>query len=1241
MRYKTLDGLGKKALLDSIPGAVAIYRLSKNGIVRTDYISQGLANMCGYERAEDFFQLLKEDALSNLVEEDIPKIKNAIEIGLENNETICASYRFYTTTKKELWIRLDANIIRDYPIEENDIAAFYAVHTLMSKEAILYQDLCNQAIENIYVINPHTHELLYMNEAMKKVTNTNEIPTGCKCYEKIFSKDKPCEFCCLKHTKPHTIGEMKIKEINHTYLVHYENLPWGKDEATAIYTIEYTEQSQYREHIMAEREKYRLILDSMELAFCEWDKEGNFFASEFYQKYRISEKSDHRVLDEKVAKEMIYPDDLPLFKQYMQDMLHKKKKVSTTLRCKRKDNIYRWTEIAGYQFFDEAGNNTQTIGIIRDVDAEMTKYKEMEARLSDAVKQANVYLCTYDIKNNILYQFSDRPLFPNAPEKLDDPLNLVKKYQLIDPRDQERFFAYFEELCTTKENQLQIEFRILQEERDSTANQWIRINHTILRNPQGEPQTAWGVVRGIDAEKIAEERFIVENTKRYGEEKDLLKSIVVDVTKNQVLRTSSEEGDIELKTYITIEEMYHEMSKNYDFPWDGAIFTRSGLLQAYNSGEEKSIAAWGSGIVLQHQYIRINVKFLCHPRTEHIIAFIYIYNETKKQIQENVMRQTGNRYYDFLAVVNLNTDEYYTISQCRRDPNDRVPESGYLHEIMKERLACYDPKEVDFAKEQFTINRIAKRLDLEEDYSFILSMRMNDGSIMNKQYQFFRVDDAPEYVCILCSDVTNLLKKNKQQKDMLERALLQAQTANIAKSNFLSRMSHDMRTPMNAILGLSNLAMDMVNIDELKDYMAKINESGQYLLELINEVLDVTRIEAGKMMLNPERTRSKELLNAIINPIKITARRKGIQFIVNVTGVKDHTLYVDALQLKKVFVNLLSNAVKFTPVGGTVTLQVELLKEENSYEYLSILVRDTGIGMDEAFIPHIFEPFTQENLEVRSNYEGSGLGMTIVKNIVDLLGGKIEICSKKNQGTRIKVWLPLLIKDEEGQKSNSDTSLNRNTEKKKEDTQENLTRDLAKNQRKEYTKQQAEDQTEERREQQAEDQTEERREQQAEDQTEQLREQQAEVQTIQQVEQGKDPLYNQTKVPKRILLCEDQPLNAKIAQKMLERVGYQVETAENGKIGVKMYEDAQSGYYDMILMDVRMPVMDGLTATRNIREMDKADAKVIPIIALTANAFEEDVCACMDAGMNAHLGKPIEPDKLYKMMKQWTEGWRA
>ena len=413
-------------------------------------------------------------------------------------------------------------------------------------------------------------------------------------------------------------------------------------------------------------------------------------------------------------------------------------------------------------------------------------------------------------------------------------------------------------------------------------------------------------------------------------------------------------------------------------------------------------------------------------------------------------------------------------------------------------------------------------------------------------------------VCITAALIISVVRRQRlsvlqqENAEKLAQALGDARRANMAKSDFLSRMSHDMRTPLNGIIGMNYLAQKIDNPSQTRDYLEKIDVSSKFLLGLINDVLDMAKAESGKMEMHPEPYDIRQFIAYVEAVIKPLCKEKGIKLVFDLQPIGNRKPLLDPLRFNQVCFNLLSNAVKYTPYGGTVTLRIHDKMIVGTRLLTEMEISDTGIGMSEEFQKSMFEPFTQENRDDISLTRGSGLGLAIVKKVVDLMQGTVEVKSQPGQGTTFHLRFEF------------DSVL----EEDAPVAEEKLTAEAV-------------------------------------------------------VLSGK-----------HILLCEDHPLNQEIAKAVLKEKAMVVVVAENGLVGCQKFQASAPGYYDAILMDIRMPVLNGYEAARKIRALDRPDAKTVPIIAMTADAFEESVKEAKRAGMSAYITKPVEPGKLFAVLQE-------
>lgn len=467
-----------------------------------------------------------------------------------------------------------------------------------------------------------------------------------------------------------------------------------------------------------------------------------------------------------------------------------------------------------------------------------------------------------------------------------------------------------------------------------------------------------------------------------------------------------------------------------------------------------------------------------------------------------------------------------------------------------EMLSHIEPEDQAFVSAFFDEAMLRKQLRQKPVVMLMYRQRLSDGTCRRKRTRAFYLDETHEDIVIERRDITDLYEEEQKQQCTLQKALDEANAANRAKSEFLARMSHDLRTPMNVIIGLTSLAMDKEELSsEMRETLTNIASSSKYLLSLINDCLDLEKITSGKIELHPVPYAYADFYNSVRAVIGPLCLQKQITFILEDKGNEHPAIMADKIRMEQIFYNLLSNAVKFTPSGGKIEFLVDEGIVQNGINTFECIVRDNGIGMSEAFQKDMFKAFTQESTSITAEYHGSGLGLAIVKQLVDLMGAVITVKSRLGEGTEFRLRFRFPVAQEMGPAEKEKTQV----------------------------------------------------------QMERLR-------------------------GRRVLLAEDHPLNAMIAVKILEKAGVCVTTADNGQAVLETYQSAPERYFDAVLMDIRMPVMNGLEAAKAIRALDRADAKTVPIVAMTANAFDTDVEESLQAGMNAHLSKPIEAEKLYETL---------
>lgn len=539
---------------------------------------------------------------------------------------------------------------------------------------------------------------------------------------------------------------------------------------------------------------------------------------------------------------------------------------------------------------------------------------------------------------------------------------------------------------------------------------------------------------------------------------------------------------------------------------------------------------------------------------------------------EKVILDALLKEYEAAMMLDMDNDSYEIIKLAPRF-------AGNLSSLLKDKFSVtmleiadtyiysYD---YDLFAGAVSIEALRNRFEDEDCLNFVFRAITSRGPEYFRM-RMVRADRRMAFVGVSC--VQDEMSREIQQRRLFEGALDRARSADSAKSAFLTNMSHDIRTPMNAIIGFTNIAFSNADDPEkVRNALGKIRTSSDHLLGLINNVLDMSRIESGRMTISEEKCDLRVLMENIGNIMQPQVAEKDLEFELNMDEVISYDVYCDSTRITQLMLNLLSNAVKYTDPGGKIGITVKQRSGGPGRKYCEyeFTVSDNGIGIGSEFLAHVFEPFERETGRFENNSYGSGLGLSITKGLVELMGGSISVESEENVGTKFIVDLELRPVREE------DEEIEREESEYESDTvSADRGDDMA-------------------------------------------------------VFQENSGSMNMTRGDvgwiegRRLLLVEDNALNREIAEEMLEEDGFKVDIAENGRIAVMKIINSDPWYYSAVLMDIQMPIMDGYEATEQIRALPDRSRAMIPIIAMTANAFREDRCRAAESGMDAYITKPVD-----------------
>ena len=691
----------------------------------------------------------------------------------------------------------------------------------------------------------------------------------------------------------------------------------------------------------------------------------------------------------------------------------------------------------------------------------------------------------------------------------------------------------------------------------------------------------------------------------------------------------------------------------------------------------------------KHCFVRYSSGMRRDPLTGDITVFGIETEYNSEKVNEVLNQKVLAQQYDMISYL-VNESYGVVIGDARtitrgsifpREMNGNY--SDYLRDQVVPAVKGTD-EEKGRVFRALSLETVRRELEQSESYTVSVTCEI-EGETYYKRFTYYPVDRDARFYILLKSDYTDVQREQIERNEQLKNALRDANQANVAKTAFLSSMSHKIRTPMNTIIGLDSIALSEPGIsDRTRFHLEQIGDSARHLLALINDILDVSRIESGRMFLKNEEFSFSSMLEQVNVMIGGQCRDKRLRYDCAVHGQLDEHYIGDDMKLKQVLINILGNAVKFTPEGGTIGLEVDRSAHYDGKSVVRFRIRDTGIGMDEAYIPRIFQPFSQEDATRTSKYGGTGLGLAITKHIVELMNGSIDVQSTKGKGSLFTVTVTLadssrdslgemsikpkdmrvLVIDDDPvacehakivlEEAGISTELCQSGAEAVELVRLSHARRTSFNLILVDLRMPEKDGIET---------------------TREIREIIGDETAIiiltaynwddvmedalrvgvdsfiakpllsgsvlhefSEALRRKNLANHRAKIVdlagKRVLLAEDVQINAMIMEQLLTMKGLSVDIAEDGQKAVDLFLEHPEGYYDAVLMDIRMPVMDGLAATEAIRSFDREDSASVPIIALTANAFDEDVQRSLQAGMNAHLSKPVEPERLYQILSE-------
>ena len=1142
-------------LVNSIPGGIASYRVEGQHIIPTFY-SDGVMALSGYSRAE-YKDLIRDDVLNIIYEQDRERVTAAAQAALLSGEVLDVSYRMRHKDGGLIWIHLNGR--RMGPLSEN--TRFYAVFTGMSSETRLFQSIANEMADNIYIIDKDNYDLLYVNEPQKG-SLCNRESVGKKCYDALYGKEGPCEFCCLNKYEPDgREHEMKISGLDRYFSTRFRETDWNGIPAYVKYVRETTEEVKTRREKERLEQYFQTVVKNLPggIAVVKFGEDGSMvpeFISEGFAELTGMSLDETWDLYRTDALAGVHDEDRERMHASLIEYINSGDSQSEIVyRLKRGDDSYVWVKNTLSLIEAESGEK-RFYAVYHDVSGEIAekeqlrqKYKEMilqHYRTPDPnaliighcnITQNKILEIIDNTDSDLLHTFSmDRERFFTGVSGL-----------IVDETEQNAFLdLYLNEpaLAAFRRNDteqiLNCYIKLPKEEK----GRYVQFKVNLVETPDTGDVTGILTVTDITEQTITNRILHQLSVTSY----DFVIDLDLDKDKYTVL-TNNKNSDRLPEISGSHSGRIRELLEKIIVPKDRAQYAES--LEAGEIRRRlKEKGSYTFAYSLTDEKGDIRTKNMTVSPIDLRLGRVCL---VRTDITESLREQQGllnmiAYTFDLACFINisLGTLTMYTRETVLKNL------SPYFFERYDDTVEGFaadygTEEERDEAVRQFRVSTILERLkEKPSGYDFVLPYN-GSTELRYKQINVLWGDVNHRTICMVRADVTDMLAAERQTKRTLEKALELAEEANRAKSEFLSAMSHDIRTPMNAIMGMTALACAHIDDqDKVSDCLKKISISSRHLLSLINDVLDMSKIERSQITLGRMKILLPRLMHDLAAIIEPQARAAGIHFCVHTEGICNEKFYGDVLRLNQIFINVLSNAIKFTPEGGTVDFMVEELPAALCEDHVRyrFAIRDTGVGIKAEFLEHIFEPFTRSSNT--SRVEGTGLGLSITKGLVDLMGGVITVESKELQGTVFRVEL----------------------ECERAEDLDVWAEDIATG---------------------------------------------AGVKEKATLFEGRC-----------FLIAEDNVINAEILCELLEMYGAESYVKTDGLQTVKAFTDAEAGTYDAILMDIQMPEMNGYEATRVIRKLSRPDAAEIPIIAMTANAFAEDVQASMDAGMTAHVAKPID-----------------
>lgn len=868
------------------------------------------------------------------------------------------------------------------------------------------------------------------------------------------------------------------------------------------------------------------------------------FGQRMVKDLRIASVSEHYP-SEFFEYGFVFPEDIGEYRNNVVQIYNGVPYVEWDCRIKNPESgLFKWRRICMSRLPKKADYPAMAVATSRDVH----DLKSFEKRFAQTVQQNGIWAWEIDLANHTMKKLGSSSLTWPQGDFIENVPESCIAAGLFHPQSISSVRRLFDSIYAgRKEGRIEA----LRWNTTHAGFSWFDISIAVVDDGTGRMTKAIYTSRDISDKKHLEQLYTDEQLYRSSRGDHSLLDFQINMSKGEV--EAVHEGtknvfseDLKYKSgVLDLLSGFFEINQAKEL--DVEALSSQNLQSMFRNGIDHFDVSFLTRRIgdAKHLFLHVNCHLVRRPTTGELIAFIYTDDTTDANIINLIASSVIECDYELTGLISSEDRTFCTIVQSEDGRSHITKYSDSFDSFIENTVKPYvRAADVDKAIAPLHLDVVLSKLVKGKVLTSDIDFADDKGGVRKKQFRFAPASAVSSAIVFSVIDIEDIVTRERAKQIELEIVARKARKANAAKSEFLAHMSHEIRTPLNGVLGLAALAKDENDPQRVREYLDQIGVSATHLGALINDILDMSKIESGEIVLHPTAylyEDFKKEMDAVLLPL---CQRKHIRFVCSPDeGIP---LIVDKTRFNQIIFNLVSNAIKFTPEYGTVSIDFVVKDTGPGTVSLDVYIKDNGIGMSKEFQKRMFTPFTQEEQQVVSATQGTGLGLGIARAYTHLMGGTIDVKSAKGKGTEFHLRFNLESFD-----------------KKEVDVTVHADLDLK---------------------------------------------------------------------GKCILLVEDHPINQLIAQRMLEKKGARVIIARDGREGVRAFQESPEGLFSCILMDIRMPNLDGLGAAKAIRTLDRKDAKTIPIIAMTANAYDEDRKKSFEAGMNAHIAKPLSPEQLYNAM---------